>query len=131
MRSACCAGNNTGACCLYTAVGGAIYTAGALFLGIGAYLAMPVVGLLTSGLHLNVRRAFKRQYGIMDAGLCPDLACLVFCDACMLCQELRELELRTTPCIAVMPRTSTVAPPMATMNPMLHTGVDGYLPKAT
>jgi hypothetical protein len=79
---------------------------------------MPVVGLLTSALHYNVRGAFKRHHGIADNGCCPDLAFLIFCDACVLCQELRESDLRT-PRLAVMPPTMVLAPQMAVMNPMM------------
>ena len=119
-RSACCAGNQCGACCLYTTIGGAIYAGGALFAGVGAYAAMPLVGLLTSALHYNVRSAFKRQHGIAETGCCPDLAYLICCDACVLCQELRELDMRAAPRAVVLP-TMAVAPPMVAMNPMLTT----------
>lgn len=91
---------------------------------------MPVVGLLTSALHYNVRSAFKRQHGIPDNGCCPDLAFLIFCDACVLCQELRELEFRT-PRVQVLPPTMAVAPPMVAMNPMMTVPAVGYeAPKA-
>ena len=89
---------------------------------------MPVVGLLTSALHYNVRRAFKVKHGISDMSCCPEFAYLVFCDACMLCQELREMDLRSAR-LMVMPPTVVVAPPMMQMNPMMQQPV-GYEPKA-
>ena len=89
---------------------------------------MPLVGLLTSALHYNVRRAFKVKHGISDVSCCPEFAYLVFCDACMLCQELREMDLRSVR-LVVMPPTVVVAPPTMQMNPIMQQPV-GYEPKA-
>ena len=43
-RSACCAGNECGACCAYASVGGLFYAAGALFAGLGGLAMGPVIG---------------------------------------------------------------------------------------
>ena len=80
---------------------------------------MPLVGVLTMGLHYNVRTAFKKQHGIVHDGPCPDLALLAFCDACMLCQELRELEVRTPKVMTSMMPTIVAAPSPVAMNPMV------------
>ena len=93
--TACCAGNECGACFLHASIGGMFYAGGTLLFGVGALAMVPIVSVFTSPLHYNVRKAFKNQHGIHHGpGCCPDLAYLCFCDPCVLCQELRELDMR-------------------------------------
>jgi PLAC8 family len=92
-------------------VGGIFYAAGVLFFGAGALAMAPVVSLFTSPIHWGVRKALKAQYGIAHEGCCPDFACVALCDPCVLCQELREIELRTAP------------PTMVVMSPMHQPGI--------
>jgi hypothetical protein len=92
-------------------VGGIFYAAGVLFFGAGALAMAPVVSLFTSPIHWGVRKALKAQHGIAHEGCCPDFACVALCDPCVLCQELREIELRTAP------------PTMVVMSPMHQPGI--------
>jgi Cys-rich protein (TIGR01571 family) len=74
---------------------GIFYAGGTLFFGLGALAMVPIISVFTSPLHYNVRKAFKGQNGIPHGpGCCPDMAYLCFCDPCVLCQELRELDMR-------------------------------------
>lgn len=78
---------------------------------------MPLVGSLTACMHYPVRQAFKKQHGIVDKNPCGEICCMICCDACLLCQEIRELEIRQpAQVVMVAPPTLIVAPQM---NPMM------------
>jgi Cys-rich protein (TIGR01571 family) len=52
-------------------------------------------GFLTTCLHYPVRKAFKQHHGITESpGPCPDLALLLYCDPCAVCQA-RAMRRRT------------------------------------
>jgi hypothetical protein len=96
-------------------------------------------------MHAPVRVAFKRQHGILAAE--QDCLLTMCCDPCVLCQELRELETRTTAAPAVMLNPGYVQPsgqmmmqpqpmmgqpyaqPMQPMQPMMQP-MGAYTPKA-
>ena len=87
------------ACFPATIAGGALYAGGAWLGGVGAYAATPLVGLLTCWVHTDVRRAFKKHHGITAVE--RDRLLTAFCDPCAMCQEVRELELKSAHAAAV------------------------------
>lgn len=88
------------------------YAGGVLLFGVGALAMVPIVSVFTSPLHYNVRKAFKAQNGIPHGpGCCPDLAYLCFCDPCVLCQELREIDLRRPVMTVMSPMPTMVTAP--------------------
>lgn len=119
-NGACCAGSEGGACIMHCLIGGSVYAVSSIFLGILTVAAVPVVGALTSCLHVSLRRGLKRQYGIADApgGCDNDWVLAVCCDPCAICQELREIDLRR-PQIMVHPG-GMMPPGHMVMNPMVQ-----------
>jgi len=88
-----------------------------------ALAATPLVGLLTATVHVPVRKAFKETHKMDErAGGCGGHDCVlaVLCDGCLLCQEIREMELRLPALYeAAFRRTVLQAPTVQTvqMNP--------------
>lgn len=117
-NGACCAGSEGGACIMHCLIGGSVYAVSSIFLGILTVAAIPVVGALTSCLHVSLRRGLKRQYGIADppGGCDNDWVLAVCCDPCAICQELREIDLRR-PQIMLHPG-GMMPPGTMMMNPM-------------
>lgn len=130
-----CAGNAEGGCCLYATVGGIVYGAFACLVGPLALAATPLVGLLTATVHVPVRKAFKEAHKIDAlAGGCGGHDCLlaVLCDGCLLCQEVREMELRLPDLYEAAFRRTVVLPPgvqLVQVNP-LQPAPAGYMPSA-
>jgi hypothetical protein len=81
-------------------------------------------------MHYSVRQAFKKQHGIAEPGGCKDVGLAILCDACILCQETRELEVRA-PRFAVAGQlpTTMVPPPMQAVQPGFPVYAGGQAPQ--
>ena len=118
-NTAICAGNECGACVLHGCIGGTVYFFGTAVTG-GAlnFAFVPVAGLLTSWLHVSLRRGLRREHLIDEPATCAenDWTLAICCDPCAVCQELREIELRRP---RIMHPGAMVPPPQVMMNPMM------------
>lgn len=114
-HEATCGGNSYGACCGYWMLGGFVPAMTALLFGVPLPLSCSFA-IQTSG-----RRSIKRKYGIHpDDGCCKDCLITAFCSPCALCQEQRELRIRTgshAPAGAVAVPVAVMYPQAVVMQP--------------
>jgi len=115
----------------YASIAGVLYAAATLFTGCGALAISPFVGAsggavlgpsvahepaagsLTCLLHKPVRKALKGKHGITVEE--NDTVLAMCCDFCILCQELREIDLRRKPVYVQMTPMMNPAMGMPTM----------------
>ena len=90
----CCAGNYSGACCLYGWLSALPTLGTAYVLGPFALIFMlPAAGLFRWTFACCVRCQFRSKYEIRG-NCCADFLCSYLCESCTISQELRETEIR-------------------------------------